>query len=487
MRTFLPNTIGKNIVHLLYSTALSSVLNAMALIYLASYMQSHYYGMFSVSLAVAMIMGYLTDAGLTEIALREGARKGAQLEAVVSSYIKIRILLLLITFIGGYFFIHQFHAHNQELLMTTVYLAIPLVAGLAMQGVGNMFFQLIEKMQYIGFIKMTSSSLLVGSLVIGTTLHLTPLTICFLYGMSYFAAGIIAIVMVSKRIPIQFSRPFQIGFLKNFGAFSLSGLLFILSPHLGPLVLEKTLTLKEVGLFAVAYRIPQALMQIPFVVAGAFRPVLFRHHQHNQPEEHTFHHIRLVKVMALFGIVMTIPLYYFSEEIIGLLFSDHWLSASNALKILSLLLTLQAFNIALADGLTTTGRQTFRTIIQLLSVSLGVLAYVVWSRSDGIMGAAYAGIVIEMVALIGFWVFLPNRREIANRSLIPYFCFFIGSFGVITHFLESSPYVAAIVQITCCSLLLAVDSDLRTKLISFIQTFRTKTINHKKGVEDAVQ
>lgn len=75
MNEFRPNSITKNIFHLFYSTAAASFLNALVLIYLASYLQAYHYGMFSVALASAMVMGYFTDAGLTEIAIREGSKK----------------------------------------------------------------------------------------------------------------------------------------------------------------------------------------------------------------------------------------------------------------------------------------------------------------------------------------------------------------------------------------------------------------------------
>lgn len=42
------------------------------------------------------------------------------------------------------------------------------------------------------------------------------------------------------------------------------------TPQLAPILLNYTLPLSMVGVFAVAYRMPAALYQVPGVIAGAF-------------------------------------------------------------------------------------------------------------------------------------------------------------------------------------------------------------------------
>ena len=261
------NSIGLNVIHMFYSTVLSSVFNALALIILANYLESRSYGLLSVALAFAMIMSYFTDSGLSEIVLREGSKRKTSIQSVISSYIKLRILLLGITFILGFIIIHLTNT-NEELIRTAYYLVIPMVMGVAMQGIGTTYFQLVEKMQYAGFIRMLSSIFLIITIVIGMAMSLHPFVISFLYGFSYFLAGACAIVLVHRHIKITLKSTFHKGLLFQLWSFLLSGLLFVLLPQLGPIILEKTVTLKQVGFFAVAYRIPQALNQLPNVVAG---------------------------------------------------------------------------------------------------------------------------------------------------------------------------------------------------------------------------
>ena len=46
------------------------------------------------------------------------------------------------------------------------------------------------------------------------------------------------------------------------------------TPQLAPILLNYTLPLSMVGVFAVAYRMPAALYQVPGVIAGAFSSAL---------------------------------------------------------------------------------------------------------------------------------------------------------------------------------------------------------------------
>lgn len=485
MKEVKANSISKNTFHLFYSTAGASFLNAFVLIYLASYLEAYHYGMFSVVLASAMVMGYFTDAGLTEIAIREGSKKDAGLSAILASYIKVRALLLFVTLAAGTSYISIFYAENEELTRIGFYLSIPMVTGLALQGIGTMFFQLIQKMQYIGFIKMVTSLLLICTLAISILFSLPPVIVCLMYGLAYCVAGIVSILFVTSHISIRLNVPFLPGFLKNFTSFMFSGLLFILSPQLGPIILEKTLTLKEVGLFAVAYRIPQALQQLPLIAAAAFRPVMFNHFHNQKIEQHVTLNVTLIKLMAILGMIITIPLYYLADAFILQLFGESWMPSSEALKILSLLILIQAVGIGLADGLTTRGLQTYRTGVQLFSVLVGIVVYILFSRMYGVTGSAYAGLFVEIIALIGYWIFLPQRKTIAFHSFVPYLLYFGLFLTICSFFMINYPYMAAMTHLLGVAILLFFDKEMKGKLVVLFRQLSSK-IKMKGRMEDVI-
>lgn len=473
------NSIAQNIGHLFYSTAISSGLNALSLILLASYLEVDKYGLFSVALAFSMIMGYFTDAGLSEIVLREGSKKNVSLSVLISSYMKIRGLLLAVTFVIGLMIIHLANSGNRELIETTYYLIFPMVTGIALQSVGITFFQLKERMQYCGLIRIVSSSCLIMTLLLGVMLKFNPLTIFVLYGMSYLIAGILAIILVAKHVRINMKSEFHKGLLDNFGSFTAGGLLFVLLPHLGPIILEKTITLSEVGLFAVAYRIPQALQQIPFIVAGAYYPVLFKAFQSNLLEDHRQLLKFQIKLMSIVGVFLTIPFFHLSKVIVPILFGAQWFDAALPLKILSFLLLLQAISIAFADGLTTSKRQSQRVIVQAVSIILGIIFYISLSKKFGVTGAAYAGVLMEVIALIGFWFFTPGRWTLAKQAAMPYLVYFVITIGCTDLMLNEFPFLAAVMNLVLVLPILLVDREVKEKLTDLIQFNRNR--KQRKG------
>lgn len=481
------NSIAKNVIHLFYSTALSSAINASALIVLAYYLHSYNYGLFSVVLAIAMIMGYFTDAGLSGIVLREGSKKEVDTPILMSSYIKLRFTLLLIVFIGGFLMIEIVHQNNQELVKTAYYLIIPMVTGVALQSIGTTYFQLVEKMHFFGLIRIVSAVCLLLTLSIGMAASLSPYLISFLYGFSYMMGGLFGLYLVRKHIRIPVKCRFHKGILQNIGAFTIGGFLFIILPHLGPIVLENTISLAEVGLFAVAYRIPQALQQIPFVVAGAYYPVLFRYYNQRLLVEHLKLNINQIKFMALIGMAMCVIFFHLSEFVISLLFGTDWLGAVLPLKILSVMLFLQSVNIALADGLTSRSRQNHRMTVQLIAVILGAVMYYYFSLPYGVIGAALAGVCIEILALTGFWLCNPHRVVIAKRAILPYMTFFAISVGVCSYFLNHIPLLALIINLLFIGIFMMLDKEMRGKIKEFIITktlVDRSGINKSEGVKD---
>ncbi|MFT9597489.1 oligosaccharide flippase family protein [Mesobacillus sp.] len=458
------NGIGKNVFHLFYSTALSRGINTVVLIVLVNYLNTENYGMFSVALAFAMVMGYFTDAGLSNTVLREGSKQNADVAAIVVSYIKLRAILLAATFLASYAIIH-FSYDQPQLKGIMLSLVIPMVAGLALQSIGVTYFQLKEKMEYLGYIRICSSLVLVIFIPIGMLLSLHVLIIAFLFGLSYLIAGFYGLYLVGRQVKLDLQTPFKRSLLKNIWSFVLSGLLIMLLPQLGPLVLEKTITMTEVGIFAVAYRIPSALYQIPGVIAGAFYPVLFHHFHHGEQQEHLRLNILQAKIMGLIGMLMTIPVFFLSNEMVSLLFGAKWEAAAEPLKIAGLILFFQSISIAFADGLTTKNLQTRRTAVQFAIVVAALFLYYLLSGEFAVMGAVYAAVLIEIISVLGFLAMNPDRWAIAKRAAI-YIVFFAVCFYGIDFLLPGNPYLASFASFVSICLLCMLDQELRKLILS---------------------
>lgn len=469
MGTVKRNSILKNILHLFYSTVFASGLNAITLIVLASYLKSYHYGLFSVVLAFAMIMGYFTDAGLSRIVVREGSANRANIPVVITSYLKLRLLLLVGTLIIGFGILHLFYSDNSELVRAAYYLLIPMVSGLTLQSIGTAYFQVIEKMHLTGLIRITSSILLVSVVLLGMLFSLNPVFIYTLYGCSYFVAGLFGLYLIRKNMTFVFRSTFHKGLLKEIWPFTIAGFLFVMTPQLGPILLEQTVSLAEVGLFAVAYRIPQALQQVPFVIAGAYYPVMYRQFHEGDIASHTRLNVMQIKMMSIMGMMMAFPLFFLSDNIIAFLFGPSWLAASEPLKVLAIMLALQSMNIALADGLTTQEMQYKRTIVQGVALLCGCVLYIVLSRGYGILGAAYAGLLLETISLVGYMSCTPKRVTLLKKAIVPYASLFLVTLFIITTLLSAMPIVGTLIGYFVLIGLVLLDKDLSRRIMEQVR------------------
>lgn len=471
----------KNIIHLFYSTIFANLLNALSLIILANFFGAKNYGMFSVSLGITMIMFFFTDLGVSNTFLQEGVKQEEDFNILVSSYVKTRIIFLVINCIICYIGIHIFY-NDKEFVNILENLLFSMLIGLTLQSIGVTYFQLIEEMKYIAAIKVFAAVFLMTITIVCMYFQFKTYVTVFLYGLAYIVGGMNSLYLVCRKIKLQLAGVWRKQLFHQLVPFFMSGLLIMVIPQLGPIILKHTLSFTFIGIFMVAYRIPAALYQMPGVIAGAFFPVLFKNFSQNDIEKHTKLNILQMKCMTIAGMGTTIFLYYFAPYFITILFDSEWDQAVLPLKILAFLIVLQSINIAIADGLTTKGQQMRRTMIQFLVLIVGGVAFYTLSLAYGIRGAAYAAILIEIVALVGYIAVNEIRMKIIKKVIIPYMCYFCFPFVVIQYALGTYFVVAMVLNVILIAVLIfTLDKDMKQLIIDVIEKIRKRNSLIRQG------
>ena len=475
-------SILNNIIHLFYSTILANLLQAVSLIALANFFNAQHYGMFSVAIAVTFVMLFFTDLGLTNTFLREGAKDGVDLGKILSSYIKIRMILLIFISIIGYIAIHYMYADRNVIYMMINVMFFMLI-GLTFQNIGIAYFQLMERMKYIALIKVVSASVVIIITCFCIFGELPVYVTARLYAFGYMIGGLFSIYIMRKKTKMNMKVVIHKTLFWQLTPFIISGFLIMSTPQLAPILLNYTLPLSMVGVFAVAYRMPAALYQVPGVIAGAFYPVLFKHYNQKNLEEHTKLSLLQIKSMAIVGICMTIGLYYLAPYFISIFFHEEWSNAVEPLQILSFLIVLQSLNIAIADGLTTSGRQNKRTVVQCIALVIGGIMLYSFSSIGGVIGAAYAMVLFEIVALVGYIAVSVVRKKIVFQIVIPYTIYFGVTFIGVQYMLHTYHFIALVLNTLIVVVgIFLYDYELKKLLLSFIRKTRKKDYITKQGI-----
>lgn len=393
------NSIISNAFYLFIGNVLVRFLTAASTILIARYLGAEDYGILSIALAYASVAAFFTDLGLTHTLIREGTKENSSLPILMSSFLRVRLSLSLITILISIFIVEVLYkdVYMKEILYVVL---IPTIIGAAFQGVGAAYFQVIEKMNITAIIRTIAGLTTATSLIVGMIFNWPLLYIAPIYGLANVAAGLFSIIIVLKHVKIF--KGWDKSILNGLLNFTISGLTIMLLPQIGPIVIEKASSLKESGFFSAAYRIPSLLYQIPGVVAAAFYPVLFRLGNNKDFSKHLELNTRQLKIMSFLGISMAIPFLFYSDWWISFLFGDKWEHAANPLSILAIMVIMQSFNYPMADSLTTKGRQKTRTSIQLFALIFGIALYYTLSARHGSTGGAIAAVLIEVILFAGF-------------------------------------------------------------------------------------
>jgi O-antigen/teichoic acid export membrane protein len=406
--------IVKNATSLFLGDVGVRLVTALATIILARYLGAEDFGAISLGIAFASVVGYFTDAGLTHTMIREATRPTADLPELLSSGFKLRLLFAAATTVVSTVIISIVYPepHLQRVVLLVV---APTIWGGALQASGNVYFQIIQEMQYIALTRLVAGTLSATALIAGILLQLPLIFLAFVYGLAALIAGLVSVALMLRKSPLVGGWNTQL--FTGLGSFTLSGLITMGLPQLGPIVLERVAELASVGYFAAAYRIPSLLYRVPGSIAGAFYPQLFYYGSHNL-FEHFKLCIRELKLMTFIGIACALPFSLYSHVITRALFGPEWSEPTgNALQLLAWVVLFQSINYPLADALTTQHMQPRRTLTLGIGLATGTVAYAVLGSWTGVIGASIAAIVTELALLIGFVVSNPRGGQLFLQGL----------------------------------------------------------------------
>lgn len=415
--------IIKNASYLLVGNTAVRFILAIATILFARYAGAEEYGVLSIALALSAILGYLSDAGLTQTFMREGTKKETDLEVLVSSYLRVRVVLAIIISILTFFFIPFFY-HGYGVKEIIFWIVIPSIYGITLRGVGTTYFQATERMEFTASIFVLQGLLNSLALLLGMLLKWSVVFVAAMYGIGSMLTGIISIILVLRYAKIH--RGWNKNILDQLLVFTVNGVIVMIIPQLGPIILEKVTSLKEVGFFSAAFKIPSVLYQIPGVIASAFYPRLFAYGNAGDVEGHRNLSILELKLMSFIGILISLPFILNPNFWIVKLLGEEWIHSAEALAILAFMVILQSINIPLADFLTTKGNQLMRTISMIIGFIIAIVCYMVLGTKFGMIGGAMATIITEFTLMLGLCCFIPKgARLLLNGTLFNIFSFII--------------------------------------------------------------
>ncbi|MFK4315766.1 O-antigen/teichoic acid export membrane protein [Bacillus sp. RC55] len=461
------NKILKNASYLFVGNITVRFVLAIATIFFARYVSPKDYGMFTTALAVSAVICYFTDAGLTHTFMREGTRSNANISVLISSYLRIRLVLAIVISVLFAIFA-QFFYPDAYLRAMVYWVVLPTMFGATLQGVGMAYFQVTERMQFTAIISVIQGVTAAAALLLGMSFKWSLMMVAAMYGISSLVTGLIAFIMVIRHTTVH--KGWDKGILDQLLIFTINGIIIMLLPQLGPIILEKVSTYEQVGFFGAASKIPAVLYQIPGVIAAAFYPKLFAFGNEKNIDEHRKLSQFELKLMSFLGMGISIPFIADPSFWIVTLLGEQYAPAGDALAILAFMVILQSINYPLADNLTTIGQQWKRATTMGIGLAVAIVSYIVLGSQFGMMGAAVAAIITEVTLLIGFTLFVRKGFTLLFKGIVFNTLAFIISYALYRTVLINLP---PLVALTLTGILygiigLAIDPQIRGLILGFV-------------------
>ncbi|HDR8248397.1 oligosaccharide flippase family protein [Bacillus cereus group sp. Bce039] len=462
------NKILKNASYLFVGNITVRFVLAIATIFFARYVSPSDYGMFTTALAVSAVICYFTDAGLTHTFMREGTRSDANISVLISSYLRIRLILAIVISVLFAIFA-QFFYPDAYLRAMVYWVVLPTMFGATLQGVGMAYFQVTERMQFTAIISVLQGITAAAALLLGMSFQWSLMMVAAMYGVSSLVTGVIAFIMTIRYTKVH--KGWDKGILDQLLIFTINGIIIMLLPQLGPIILEKVSTYNQVGFFGAASKIPAVLYQIPGVIAAAFYPRLFAFGNEKNIEEHRKLSSFELKLMSFLGMGISIPFIADPSFWIVSLLGEEYAPAGDALAILAFMVILQSINYPLADNLTTIGQQWKRATTMTIGLVVAIIGYIVLGSKYGMMGAAAAAILTEITLLIGFTLFIRKGMQLLVKGVIFNSLAFIISYGIYRIALINLP---PLIALTLTGILygiigIGIDPQIRGFVLGFIK------------------
>lgn len=362
------------------------------------------FGVFAIAMSASMIAAFGGDLGFQHTAIRGVSQDSGNTARVAWSALSIRLLLSILVSIGSYFFVSWYF--GEEAVARAATAMVPMsVLGLSLVNWGTSVLIGLERLRLVAGIRLLNAATLSVPVVIAVvSAGSNPISLAAVYGAANLVSGVVMVVILARMLPwVRPSRGsiavLQLGSL----AFASTGFLFVVSPHLGVLIMERLTSVQDVGEFAIAFRVALLVYVLPNLAAQAYYPRLFRLGLGGGPA-----HERVAKeqfkVVLVLGLALALPMLLVPAWIGGMVLGGDGVPAVSAvnrsINVLGWLVVVQAVSLPFAHMLVTRGLQWDRARAQLVGVVSGVASLSLLVPHLGAVGAATGVLVLEMATLL---------------------------------------------------------------------------------------
>jgi O-antigen/teichoic acid export membrane protein len=327
---------AENISWLIVEKGLSLFVGALVGIYVARYLKPESYGLLNYSISFVSIFAALSTLGLDQIMVRELSRQPAARNELLGTGLMLKACgstLLILMMVGAMFFMHDDQITNTLIMIIA----------------SAEIFKSFEVVNYFYQSKVESKYPVRTQLLINVFSSFFKLLLVFFHApLIWFAISIVINSLLNgigfiytyatktgSPLAWTFRKTLAFKLLSESWPLILYGVALHIQARIDQVMLGKMLNNYEVGQYSVALRFIEIFGFVPMALMTTFTPAVSRAKTVSE-ELYENRLLNLYRLMFVAFLIIAIPIYFFSEDLITLLYGSDYQPAGYLLSLFAL-------------------------------------------------------------------------------------------------------------------------------------------------------
>lgn len=436
----LAKSVFKNTSYLLIARTIFRLLTAVVLIYMAQYLSTEEYGMYSTALAWSNVFLALNDLGMSTLIVRESARNPKLLPVYFGNTLFVETILSIFFFfvtIGIGKFLHYDHT-------TILMIALLTAAGLIFEfrKVVRGIFRVRMELKLVAVMEVVNGLLYLGA-TLGiihfiTNTHTGLLALGHTRLWTNVLVIVILFIIILRNIKPKFASKQLWPMIKQSYLFTLYNMFFMLYFQIDQIIISIIKGESAVGTYSASANIVIFFLFIPIMLFQVIMPLMYRLSRNNI-ERYKRINLTIWRYLSAFGVPAGIGISLLASEIILLVYPDRYAASIPLLTVMGIFYSIRMLGISQGNSMTTTDRQGMRALIQILSVGVNIILDIILVTKFGALGATISTLITESIICASYLIFSAHHLKeslITNFASIAPIFFATAGMGLFIHFIH---------------------------------------------------
>jgi len=385
-------------------------------IWVARYLGPEQFGLLSYAQSFVFLFTAIATLGLDGIVVRELVKSEVKRDVLLGTAFGLKLLGAIVTLLVLAVAVQMTSNDQYTNLLVFIIASSTIFQSF---NVIDFYYQSIVLSKYVALantICLAISSIIKISLILNNA-SLVAFALVMVFDTAILAIGLLYFYNKSSQLKLfNWCFEWQVAktLLHDSWPLIFSGLILMIQARVDQIMLKEMVGINEVGFYSVALRLIEAIAFLPLMLKTSLFPAI-QHAKSNSVEIYKHRLLNFYRLNFLLFLITAVPLFFFSEQLIVLLFGDEYQPAAIIFSLMVSRLFFTNMGTARSAYIITENLVRFSMLTMLLGTITNIFLNYMWISEYGAKGAVIATICSFFVTI--FLVDLCYVKTRANALL----------------------------------------------------------------------